>query len=515
MHVSAPAIIIGIACVALAIVGIFRPFVGLLVFLAMHFTQPAEIVPALAPLRIELVYGVILFGALLRKRGSVLGRGVISNRILLSSLLLLVACCLSIPLAVWPGGAFNAMIYLAKLIALVFLFSGLIESNSQMRKVVWLLVALLIYFAGTGLFAYAHGEYYALTYNLGNLDRARGVNSLVGGPNELAGLLLTLIPFVVALLRCTRNLLAKSLLLAAGALALTTMVLTGSRSAMVGLAFVVVYSVFTSKHKLINLASCVVLGCVVWFSIPAAYQQRFLTVKSYAEGGKLDDSNEYRLEVWRAGWKMFTDHPLLGVGAGQFPTAFGTSYSQKAHGGWMNPHNLLLQVACELGIVGLIAFVYFLAQLTKAIRSTLRTKPKSSMDLNYQVALASSSMFLAIAVISVVGHSFYRPYWYLLGGIVAANRSLVLRRVRESLSVPSDGPKLQDARRVYQQFGAPSPGPSLGFSQNNMPSSTVVLPAKTAHLARSESRPTGGRRPRQETGAEGARPRNGTPFKTS
>lgn len=439
MNFSAPIIIIGLVSVAVAVIGLFRPFVGLLVFLILYFTQPAELIPALAPLRVELVYGIILFIVFARHRATVLARALIANRVLLSSVLLLAAACLSIPFAIWRGGAFDALIYLTKLIALLFLLSGLIETNSQMRKVLWLFVGLLVYFAGAGLLTYMHGEYYALNYTLGNLNRAEGINSLVGGPNELAGLLLSLLPFVITLFRCSRNLFLKLLLIASGALALATMVLTGSRSAMIGLAFLSLYAVFTSRYRAVNFIACVALSCVIWVSIPSEYQQRLLTVKTYAEGGNLDDSNRYRLEVWRIGWKMFSDHPIVGVGAGQFSTAFGTSYSQKAHGGWMSPHNLLLQVGCELGLVGLAAFGYFLSQIIKSIRSTLRVKNKPEVKLNYQVALACGGMFLAVSVISTVGHSFYRPYWYVLAGLAVANRSLATRKVYELASERPEG----------------------------------------------------------------------------
>ena len=122
---------------------------------------------------------------------------------------------------------------------------------------------------------------------------------------------------------------------------------------------------------------------------------------------------------------MFLDHPVLGVGAGQFRTAYGLVYSGRAHGPWAQPHNLFLQVACELGIVGLLAFGYFLLQLVKANRSVLQLKGNPSCKLNYEVAVACGALMAGVLVMSVFGHTLYRPYWYLLGGLVGANRFLV------------------------------------------------------------------------------------------
>ena len=90
----------------------------------------------------------------------------------------------------------------------------------------------------------------------------------------------------------------------------------------------------------------------------------------------------------------------------------------------MNPHNLLIQIACELGIVGLVAFAYFLTQIVKGLQFVLRRRTPET-ELNYQTAFACSVMFVGILLLSLVGHTLYRPYWYLLAGLVAANRNIL------------------------------------------------------------------------------------------
>jgi O-antigen ligase len=447
MSVSSPIAIIAIALFTLiAIAGLFRPRLGLLVFLAIYFAQPGEVVPSLAPLRIELIYGVLIFSIFLTRRRSV-GTLLMSDRIVRAAVIFLFVAALTVPLAIWRGGAFDALIYLTKLIVLLILLSGSIESNGQLKTVLWLLAGVLVWFAGSGLLAYSRGQYYELNYTLGNLERARGISSIASGPNELAGIVLTLLPFLVALFRISRAIFLKILLLACGAFGVAAMVLTGSRSAMIALGGVILYYAWSSKHRLISFAACFVLVCVIWFAMPSSYQQRILTVKSYAAGGQLDDSNAYRLEVWKAGWRMFMDHPSLGVGAGQFSTAFGLIYSGKEHGAWMNPHNLLIQVACEFGLIGLIAFGYFVFQIAKAIFGVLRYRTRSDVRLNYHVAVACNAMFVAILLISVVGHSLYRPYWYLLAGLAAANRTLAFGLLRKETAKVVEPSGVKDVRK--------------------------------------------------------------------
>ncbi|HEX2661459.1 MAG TPA: O-antigen ligase family protein [Candidatus Acidoferrum sp.] len=408
----------------LAIAGLFRPFLGMLVFMVIHFVQPGELIPALEPFRIELMYGTLLIGVLIYRRAFRSGPALLSDPIIAGSFVLLSAAILSVPLAVWLGGAANSVLALVKLIALVVLLSLLVDSQPRLRMILWCITVIAAWIAGSSLWSYAGGQYYELEYDLGSLSRAQGVNSIVGGPNELAGLLLALLPLTVVLFRCTRSILARLLLLACGTASLIALLLTGSRIAVIGLAAIGIYYTLQSKRKVLSFVACGVISCLVWVALPNAYRQRYLTVESYATGGQLDASNELRLEVWKAGEKIFFHNPIVGVGAGQFPTAYGLIYLHGEHKAWMNPHNLLIQIACELGIVGFAAFGYFFVQIVKGLQFVLRRRAPET-ELNYQTAIACSVMCVGILFLSLVGHTLYRPYWYLLAGLVAANRNIL------------------------------------------------------------------------------------------
>lgn len=89
--------------------------------------------------------------------------------------------------------------------------------------------------------------------------------------------------------------------------------------------------------------------------------------------GKADATRETslaRLFVWKIGARMVADHVILGVGADNFGPAFNPSRAAYRHDHPDRPadepvsdnligrgHNELLQVAAELGIVGLLLFV--------------------------------------------------------------------------------------------------------------------------------------------------------------
>jgi len=65
----------------------------------------------------------------------------------------------------------------------------------------------------------------------------------------------------------------------------------------------------------------------------------------------------FRLQLWRASWKMFQDHPWLGVGPDNFLYQYRGRYILPA--AWQEPHlshahNLLLTYATRLGVLGLL-----------------------------------------------------------------------------------------------------------------------------------------------------------------
>ena len=276
-----------VICLILASVvllaGLFRPFLGMMAFLVIHFVQPGELVPAIAPLRIELVYGILLIGILLFRRATIPGHSLFSDKILLGALLLICAGLLSVPFSVWRAGAAVAVIDMLKLATLLFLLILLVDSQARLRMTLWCVVAMATWFAGSSLYAYTQGQF----YGLGTLRRAEGVNSIAGGPNELAGLLFALLPLLIALYRSTYNIFGRILLLTCGALSLVAISLTGARIVVIALIVLSLFYTMQSKHKFSTFFACVVIAFLIWHSLPVEYKERYLTLGTMLREGSL------------------------------------------------------------------------------------------------------------------------------------------------------------------------------------------------------------------------------------
>lgn len=76
---------------------------------------------------------------------------------------------------------------------------------------------------------------------------------------------------------------------------------------------------------------------------------------------------QYRFHYWKAAWSMFTEHPIAGVGAGHwkiyYPSYGLAGTDEGVMTGMTNivrPHNDLMWVLSELGVVGAVLFVALL-----------------------------------------------------------------------------------------------------------------------------------------------------------
>ena len=79
-------------------------------------------------------------------------------------------------------------------------------------------------------------------------------------------------------------------------------------------------------------------------------------------------SRQARKDLMWEGWQTFVEHPLTGVGAGQFKNYNPPDRLEP----WRETHNVLLQVAAELGIFGLLVFLLLLWQAVSALLWTRR-----------------------------------------------------------------------------------------------------------------------------------------------
>lgn len=93
----------------------------------------------------------------------------------------------------------------------------------------------------------------------------------------------------------------------------------------------------------------------------------FKRAKSIADMEEL--SVKSRMGIWKTSFQSVIEHPLLGVGIGNYPVVLGENISAAKKGA--SAHNLYLDIASEMGLLGLAAFLLIILSIFKKIRKEI------------------------------------------------------------------------------------------------------------------------------------------------
>lgn len=124
---------------------------------------------------------------------------------------------------------------------------------------------------------------------------------------------------------------------------LIAMIGSGSRGSAIALALVIVASLFFHRRLIIDAAALALLGfaALPFVKIPeSSFEYLGSLASAQSIGGLLD----FRADLLEYGWKLLRQHPLIGAGIGGF------RYSSPNPSLYKWPHDIFLELACELGI---------------------------------------------------------------------------------------------------------------------------------------------------------------------
>ena len=106
------------------------------------------------------------------------------------------------------------------------------------------------------------------------------------------------------------------------------------------------------------------------------FAQRFRSIFVAPAGPDAMPREGGRLMIWGITSRMIADHPLTGVGAGNFTVRLHEYYGDdldfsNVHTNWVQPHNDFLWVFVEKGVLGIVLFAGCLVAAFAGIRTTL------------------------------------------------------------------------------------------------------------------------------------------------
>lgn len=287
--------------------------------------------------------------------------------LVVAMLALLCVMLLSMGIAINISSSLKEISKWLEFLAVVLLGAHYIRTRRQ----VWTLI-VIICLAGISQAFYGYIQAF---FNLGPEAFIRDASLRVYGtfdqPNPYAGYLNMSLSIALALMLLGCNWTTRLLGGLATVLLGTAEYLTQSRGGEISITAVLIFIVVLGMPHIRTLTRLVIIGglglieafLAGWIPIyvlTPVLRILGLTQISFTAPSPEDYSTAERLAHWIAGVRMFLDHPILGVGIGNYPDA----YPKYAITIFVLPlghaHNYYINIAAETGSIGLVVYLLFL-----------------------------------------------------------------------------------------------------------------------------------------------------------
>jgi len=309
--------------------------------------RPQDFVEALTPVRPALSVGIIvlIFYVVYHARYK---HRYLDNQQCRLYLYLLMAMIVSVPFAYYRRGAFE-FLFTKYIVTVIFfyLFYKIIDNERKLINIIW--IACL----GTSL-------YLLSALYKGELVSGRLKFGEMFDPNDLAFFALSYLPLNMIFFSKENPVWKRLVSVANIILGILLIMMTGSRGGLVAFGIVVLMLILT-KSRIMKMSYKVIVVGLALIAIFYGWERidlsRFMTITEVGEDYNVWDETG-RIEIWKKGLGLMLSDPLTGVGVSCFSEAIGRQRKEQGlQELWQSPHNSLVQIGAETGVVGLILFV--------------------------------------------------------------------------------------------------------------------------------------------------------------
>jgi O-antigen ligase len=424
-------------------------YTGLLAFTTVLLLRPQDQLAVLEPLHLAEIFALIGIGPMILHR---LGHRLPGFRISVETVALIVfggVMLATAPFSIWPGGVIEEVTNSYVKIVIVFvLMMNVLTTTRRLERLMWLIVACTGVVAGLSVLNYFRGV------NLVEGGRLAGaVGGIFGNPNDLAMNMTSFLPAAVVIAMSGRQSTGKRLAAAVIALLMVaTIIFTKSRGGALGIVAALAAIVLLGRWMRRGVGTITIVAVLVATPfLPDAFWARMVSIVDEEADKQFTGSREARRRVMQEGIDAFVEHPLTGVGVGQFKNYNPPERQER----WVETHNVLIQVASETGIFGLIAFSFL---ILAAAAAAITTRRRVRVALRHGVAhndamreddaralgehtLGLSAGLIGWFVCAMFASVAYNWTFYYLLALVVAARELA----RDRLPLPAQ--KTMSVRR--------------------------------------------------------------------
>jgi O-antigen ligase len=343
---------------------------------------------------------------------------------------------LATPFSTWPGGSAGRVRVYAEIDGIFLILVGGMALNWNEVRVIFRTIAAA---AVTNLVCTRLFE------RMSNGRVSLGASGTIGNSNDLAAQLLLVLPFLLFfMVGRGRSIVVRIAVLGLLMYGLWIILGTASRGGLIGLGVVflclLIHASLPQRLLLVVLAG--VIAMVALAVLPAMTLNRLGSLFG-AKDREATESSESRQYLFQTSVKFTVEHPVFGVGPGQFAVFEGKmSREHGFHGNWHETHCAFTEVSSECGVP---AFIFFTAGIGSALLLVLRTYRKAKREGYPEIANGCFCYLLAMAGYLVALIFLAQAYTYRLPAMVglavtlsfAAMRTMRSSRDGQDSTLPS------------------------------------------------------------------------------
>ncbi len=308
---------------------------------------------------------------------------------------LLVLAALLFPFSVWPSNSFKVFKDVLMINFALFIFcQAAIEERDGLKAMMQISVLSSVILL--------LGMYYHPVI----VENDRVSTTYTYDANDIAMMFSCFLPLVFYFYTATKSIKRYFFLLLVILLVLGVLK-TGSRGGLLSLMAGIVQILFFSRlvKRSIYKWMLVLLVCIAMLSpLAANVRERWQTVLSGEDYNvaNTEAPTGGRIAIWRSGLGIFAENFITGVGIGNASTAMGNKFGKF---GWLTIHNAYIQVAVELGIIGLLIYLSMLK--TVWTNCSIVLKMPGSIDEGESEDRRNLANALQISLVSYIVAAFF------------------------------------------------------------------------------------------------------------
>lgn len=437
--------------------GSYRVAFGcLFLFTALLYIRPNEMFPGVfGTFPLSRIVAVI---AILAYLGAKLGSGERLSILPLELKMLGAIALLGVlftPLAAQPQDSMDVLFDLfVKVIIIFVLMVNVITTRERLRLMIALVVICGTLFAVLAIKSYLVGDFTVVEKKYVGVVGLRitgAVGGIFGNPNDLATSLNMLLPLAVAL-AFINNGLKRAFYFGCAALLTAGVVVTFSRGGFLGLlamGAVLMWKIGRKNRAVTTLAFALMFGVFV-LAMPSGYGGRITSMFNIGEDPT--GSSQARRDLLDRAINVAVHHPIVGIGMGNFHIY--SIHEQVAH-------NSYVEIAAELGVAGLLAYLVLLFAPLRSLRRVERetaTKDNAErattgleQEIHY-LSIALQATLIAYIICSFFGSIQYQ--WFLYYPVAYAIALRGIHAARQPIPAPAvEGPAVAWARQAGTRRG--------------------------------------------------------------